>query len=231
MKTVSFHNVTLREGYLASKAELNRTVTLDAVYDRFSETGRIGAFACDWTEGKENKPHFYWDSDVAKWIEGASYSISKIPSPALEAKIDAIVENIEKNQGADGYFNIYFTVCEPGKRFSNRDWHELYCAGHLMEAAVAYAEATGKTRFLSCMEKYSDYIEKIFIKEQSAAFRTPGHEEIELALVRLYRHTRPEGGAGPCGPGALSLHGNGLSCQGIRRYLAHKSLPYPLGGY
>ena len=190
MKTVSYANVRLKEGYLRSKEELNRNVTIHAVYDRFFETGRIGAFACDWKEGMEHKPHYFWDSDVAKWIEGASYILQKDPDPDLETKIEAIVDNIEKNQGADGYFNIYFTVCEPDKRFSNRDWHELYCAGHLMEAAVAYAEATGRTRFLSLMEKYADYIETVFLKEKSAAFFTPGHEEIELALVKMYRHTK-----------------------------------------
>ena len=103
--------------------------------------------------------------------------------------MDAIVENIAAHQHEDGYFNIFFTVVQPENRWANRDWHELYCAGHLMEAAVAYAEATGKTKFLSCMEKYAEYIAKVFMEEHTATFHTPGHEEIELALVRLFRHT------------------------------------------
>ncbi|MBO5270414.1 MAG: glycoside hydrolase family 127 protein [Clostridia bacterium] len=189
MKQFSFEKVDLCGGFLYGKQKLNRDVTIHAVYDRFYETGRVGAFNFDYKEGDEIKPHIFWDSDVAKWIESAAYIIRKNCSPALEAKIDALVEKIEKNQGADGYFNIYYTVCAPSERWSNRDKHELYCAGHLMEAAVAYAEATGKTALLDCMEKYADYIARVFVEEKSAAFATPGHEEIELALVRMYRHT------------------------------------------
>jgi DUF1680 family protein len=122
-------------------------------------------------------------------MEGAAYILHKNPDPALEARVDEIVEDIARGQHEDGYFNIFFTVVQPENRWANRDWHELYCAGHLMEAAVAYAEATGKTTFLSCMEKYADYIAKVFMEDHAAAFDTPGHEEIELALVKLYRHT------------------------------------------
>lgn len=189
MQLISQNRVTLTGGYLAEKQELNRRVTLDAVYDRFFETGRITAFAHGYPDTDPVRPHYFWDSDVAKWMEGAAYALSHNPDPALEAKVDAIVEDIAAHQHEDGYFNIYFTVVEPDKRWANRDWHELYCAGHLMEAAVAYAEATGKTKFLACMEKYADYIAKVFTVEHSATFHTPGHEEIELALVRLYRHT------------------------------------------
>lgn len=189
MKNYSFSKVKLTDGYLCAKSELNRKITIPAVYDRFFETGRIAAFRCDYKEGEPNRPHFFWDSDVAKWIEGAAYEIAKSPDEDLIEKIDAIVECIMKNQGEDGYFNIYYTVIEPEGRWSNRDCHELYCAGHLMEAAVAYAEATGKCDFLHCMEKYADYIYRIFVTERSASFCTPGHEEIELALVRMYRYT------------------------------------------
>lgn len=189
MKNVSYEHVNLTGGYLFEKQELNRLTTLDAVYDRFFETGRIGAFDFSWKEGEEPKPHVFWDSDVAKWMEGAAYALSKHPDPVLEERVDALVEKIRKNQGEDGYFNIYFTVVEPELRWKKRSRHELYCAGHLMEAAVAYAEATGKTDFLTCMEKYADYIRRVFVEEKSAAFYTPGHEEIELALIRLFRYT------------------------------------------
>ena len=186
MKTISYEHVDLTGGYLYDKQELNRAVTLDAVYDRFSETGRIGAFDFSPTE---QTPHYYWDSDVAKWMEGAAYVLKKHPDRALEDKVDSLVKKIQANQGEDGYFNIYFTVCEPELRWKKRSRHELYCAGHLIEAAVAYAEATGKTDFLTCMEKYAAYIHRVFIIEKSASFFTPGHEELELALLRLYRHT------------------------------------------
>ncbi len=189
MKLIPYSQVNLRGGYLFEKQELNTKITIPAVYDRFYETGRITAFKFGFPEKDPVQPHFFWDSDVAKWMEGVAYILKRESHPDLEAKVDELVDDIETNQGEDGYFNIFFTVVQPENRWQNRDWHELYCAGHLMEAAVAYAEATGKTKFLSCMEKYADYIHRVFIEEQSANFRTPGHEEIELALVRMYRYT------------------------------------------
>ena len=189
MITLSYQNVTLTNGFLYDKQMLNENVTIDAVYNRFYDTGRVSAFRCDWQEGQPNKPHIFWDSDVAKWMEGAAYILKKKASPELEAKIEEIIDEIEKNQCEDGYFNSYFITCAPEKRFTVRDWHELYCAGHLMEAAVAYREATGKDRFLKLMEKYADCIEKAFVTEKTAKFETPGHQEIELALIRMYRAT------------------------------------------
>ena len=189
MKLIPYYQVHLRGGYLFEKQELNTRTTIPAVYDRFYETGRINAFKFGYPDQDPVRPHFFWDSDVAKWMEGAAYVLRRESNPDLEAKVDDIVDDIERNQCEDGYFNIFFTVVQPENRWSNRDWHELYCAGHLMEAAVAYAEATGKTKFLTCMEKYADYIHKVFIEEHSAKFHTPGHEEIELALVRMYRYT------------------------------------------
>ena len=184
MKHFTDNEAKIRSGFLKDKEMLNRDVTIHAVYDRFKETGRVDAFRFD-----SQNVHIFWDSDIAKWMEGASYIIAKYPNAELEQKVEEIIDGIEKNQGADGYFNIYYTVKEPNGRWTKRENHELYCAGHLMEAAVAYAEATGKTRFLACMEKYADYIYRVFVEEDSAAFSTPGHEEIELALVRMYRHT------------------------------------------
>ncbi|MCQ2479566.1 MAG: glycoside hydrolase family 127 protein [Clostridia bacterium] len=189
IKQVSFRDVNILDGFWKDRQKLNHDVTIHSVRDRFKDTGRFEAFKFNWEEGKPNKPHFFWDSDVAKWLESVAYIIEKEPDPLLESQVDEVVDLIEKYQEENGYFNIYFTVCEPDKRFSNRDWHELYCAGHLMEAAVAYYNATGKDKFLKCMCKYADLIEKIFKIEDSAAFHTPGHEEIELALVKLYHCT------------------------------------------
>jgi len=188
-RTVDFSQTRITGGFWKQKQSLVRRVTTKAVYDRFAETGRIDAFRFDWKPDAPNKPHFFWDSDVAKWMEGAAYILKKTPDEALEAKVEEIIDDMEKNQRSDGYFNIYFITVDPANRFKNRDWHELYCAGHLLEAAVAYADATGKDRFLNIMEKYMDYITKVFVHEKSAAFTTPGHEEIELALVRAYRFT------------------------------------------
>ena len=192
MKTYTYQDVRFTAGYLLDKQELNRKITIDTVYDRFFETGRISAFDFSYDPTVEGsvKPHYFWDSDVAKWIEGVAYVLKYHPEMhELAQKADSIISNIKEHQEDSGYFNIYFTVVEPENRFSNRVAHELYCAGHLMEAAVAYAEATGKTELLACMEKYADLIYKVFVVDKSAKFNTPGHEEIELALIRMYRHT------------------------------------------
>ncbi len=192
MKTIPFSAVKLG-GFWGRRLEINRTATIPTVYDRFTDTGRFEAFKCNWKEGCElPKPHFFWDSDIAKWIEAAAYSLALHPDKELEKIIDDTVDLIEKNQQSDGYFNIYFTVVEPGKRFTIRDYHELYCAGHLIEAAVAYYNATGKDKFLKIMCRYADLIEKIFTIDHSAEFDTPGHEEIELALIKLYDCTGDE---------------------------------------
>ena len=161
------------------KDRLNRETSIYSVYDRFSDTGRFSAIIDGWHEGMEHKPHIYWDSDVAKWLEGAAYIIAKHPDKKLEAMCDETIEAIAKRQDADGYFNSYFQQCEPEAKFTRRVDHEMYCCGHFIEAAVAYAEATGKTLLLDVVKKYVDLIEKVFIKEKSAPFFTPGHEEIE----------------------------------------------------
>ena len=158
MKNYSYENVKLKSGYLFEKQELNRNVTIDAVYDRFFETGRISAFDCQYDPEVEGsiKPHIYWDSDVAKWIEGVAYILKYHPEMTeLERKADSIIEKIKEHQREDGYFNSYYLVCDQEKIFTVRGYHELYCAGHLMEAAVAYAQATGKRTLLDCMEKYA----------------------------------------------------------------------------
>ena len=188
-KHLSFEHVDITGGFYCEKQKLNKEVTLGAVYDRFAETGRIGAFEMDYKEGEPDRPHYFWDSDVAKWIESAAYILQKQRDPELEAKIDHLVDCIEKNRMDDGYFNIYFELFCPEKRFTDRDCHELYCAGHLLEAAIAYEKATGKGKFLSLMKDYMELIDRVFRVEDSAGFSSPGHEEIELALIKLYDHT------------------------------------------
>ena len=188
MEHIPFYNIRLG-GFWQQRQKLNKEVTVPNVYKRFKETGRFDAFRCDWKEGEDFKPHIFWDSDVAKWLESVGYLCYEYRDPELEKRVDETVDLIEKNQGEDGYFNIYYTVCEPDNRFTNRMNHELYCAGHLIEGAVAYYEATGKRKFLDCMEKYALYIKKVFVDEDSAKFSSPGHEELELALVKLWKCT------------------------------------------
>ncbi len=187
MNSVDFSKIKITGGFWKERQDLIRNVTVNAVYDRFLETGRFDAFKFD--KNSPIEPHFYWDSDVAKWIEGVAYLTMEKREPHLEKIVDDLVDLIEKNQDECGYFNIYHTVVEPQNRFKNRDHHELYCAGHLMEAAVAYFKATGKRKLLDLMCKYADYIEKRFKIDKDTAFVTPGHEEIELALVKMYEET------------------------------------------
>lgn len=130
----------------------------------------------------------FQDSDVAKWLEAVAYSLTISPNPELEKRADDIIELIGRAQQSDGYLNTYFTVKEPEHRWQNlHDCHELYCAGHMIEAAVAYYEATKKRRLLDIMCRMADHIDSRFGKGKTRGI--PGHEEIELALLRLYRAT------------------------------------------
>ena len=165
---------------------------LMSVYDRFRDTGRFGALDFTWKEGMPNKPHIFWDSDIAKWIEAAAYLLQEQRDPEIEALVDECVDKIEAHQRPDGYFNIWFDTAEPENRFTRYTDHELYDLGHLIEAAVAYRDATGKEKFLNLMLKYASLVDKVFRQEHYAGFDTPGHPELELALFRLYRATDDE---------------------------------------
>lgn len=132
----------------------------------------------------------FQDSDVAKWLEGVAYYLETNRDPELEKIADEAIEIIGKAQQDDGYLDTYFIVAEPDKRWTNlRDWHELYCAGHFIEAAVAYYNSTGKDRLLKIICRYVDLICNTIGKEEGKIHGYPGHPEIELALVKLYRVT------------------------------------------
>ena len=130
----------------------------------------------------------FQDSDVAKWLEGAAYSLCLNPDKALEERCDSVIDLIGRAQEADGYLDTYYTVLCPEKKWTNLEQgHEMYCAGHMIEAAVAYAESTGKEKLLHIMCGMADHIYKRFVTDGTAGF--PGHPEIELALMRLYEYT------------------------------------------
>jgi hypothetical protein len=154
------------------------------------ETGRLDALDLNWRLGMPNRPHHFWDSDNAKWIEAASLSLATHPDPALNADLDAIIAQYARLQHPSGYVNSYFQGIDPSKRWTNlRDAHELYCAGHLIEAAVAHFEATGKRSLLDIVTRLADHIASMFGWGASQRRGYPGHEEIELALVKLARAT------------------------------------------
>ena len=192
LENLHFSNTKINGGFWDFYQKLIRKKTVWAVKDRFAETGRFDAFRCDWREGMPNKPHVFWDSDVMKWIEGVAYLIEQSPMPELEAFIDEIIDSIAKKQREDGYFNSYFLTVEPSAIFTRRDAHELYCLGHAIEAAIAYHRATGKDNLLNCVLKNVAFVYRVFLQEQSASFVTPGHQEIELALLKLYDYRGDE---------------------------------------
>jgi len=187
---VSWKAVTIDDPFWTPHLEVNREQTLPLIYQISQETGRIDNFRLNWKPGMEPVPHIFWDSDVAKWLEAASYSLGTHHNPELEAKVDEVISLLVAAQQPDGYLNTYFTAVEPKKRWTNlRDWHELYCAGHLIEAAVAHFQATGKRVLLDALCRYADYIDSVFGTEPGKKRGYPGHEEIELALVKLSRVT------------------------------------------
>ncbi len=187
---VSFTDIEIKEGFWRNRIDINENVTIYSVRDRFRDTGRFEAFKFNWKEGSDiPQPHIFWDSDIAKWIESVAYILAKKDNKELRENVEEVISLMEKNQCEDGYFNIAHTVVFPEKRFKVRDNHELYCLGHFIEAAVAWKIHTGCDRLIKICDKYIDLVIKVFCEEKSAVFVTPGHEEIELALIKLYRLT------------------------------------------
>jgi len=183
-------NVSVQGGFWGDRLDANRTVTLPREYEQLKKTGRIDAWRLDWRPGMTPQPHRFWDSDVAKWLEAAAYSLATHPDAEVEALVDGVVDLMAAAQQDDGYLNVFYTIVEPHNRWANlRDWHELYCAGHLMEAAVAHHAATGKRKFLDVMCRYADYIVSVFGPARGRKRGYPGHQEIELALVKLHHAT------------------------------------------
>ncbi|MCZ8519435.1 MULTISPECIES: glycoside hydrolase family 127 protein [Paenibacillus] len=135
----------------------------------------------------------FQDSDAAKWLESAAYLLETHRDPALEETADSLIELIVKSQREDGYINTYFTLKEPGREWTNlAECHELYCAGHLIEAGTAYYRATGKPRLLEAVCRFADYMDSIFGREAGKLRGYDGHQEIELALYKLYQTTGKE---------------------------------------
>jgi DUF1680 family protein len=186
---VAFDQIKLREGFWSRKLDTNRKVTLEACLAKCEETGRIKNFAI--AGGLEKGKHegaLYNDSDVYKVLEGLAYTLAFERDPALEARADLIIDKIASAQQKDGYLDTYYTLVEPDKRWTNiQSGHELYCAGHLFEAAVAYDRATGKKKLLEVAKKLADHIDATF--GPGKKLDPCGHPEIELALVKLFKAT------------------------------------------
>jgi uncharacterized protein len=188
---VPFTSVQFTDTFWAPRMEINRKVTIPHIYRKLVESGRIGAFDLNFTRPVPSPVVLiFGDSDPAKWIEAASYSLATHPDPELEACVDEVATKIASAQQLDGYLNTHFTVAQPDMRWKNlRDWHEMYCAGHLMEGAVAHYQATGSRKLLDALARYADHIAARFGPNPGQRRGYCGHPEIELALVRLYHAT------------------------------------------
>ncbi|MDR5012161.1 glycoside hydrolase family 127 protein [Agrobacterium fabacearum] len=185
-------------GLFGERQDAICATTAKTLLDRCVEAGMLGAI-----DVKQPSPgvvlpiqpwdgstQMFWDSDFGKSIETVAYSLFRSPNPELEARVDQIADLYETLQDEDGYVNAWFQRVQPGRRWTNlRDFHELYCAGHLIEGAVAYYQATGKRKLLDVMARFADYMIKVFGHGEGQLPGYDGHEEIELALVRLARAT------------------------------------------
>lgn len=166
----------------------------EALNDRVPEAAPSHAITNFKIAAGEAQGEFYGmvfqDSDVAKWLEAVAYLLETQSDPDLEQIADEVIEIITKAQQPDGYLNTYFTLKEPGNRWTNlAECHELYCAGHMIEAGVAYFQATGKRVLLDVVCRFADYIDTVFGNEPGKLQGYDGHQEIELALMKLYHAT------------------------------------------
>lgn len=190
-----------REGFIYDYQKLVRDVAIPYQYavlndqvEGVEKSHVVANFenAAKAVKGEDMGDGFYGmvfqDSDAAKWIEAAAYSLAVFPDSRLEAQVDELIDKIAAAQDTDGYLNTYYTIKDREKRWTNLlEGHELYCAGHMMEAAVAYYETTGKEKLLQVMQRNAEHIYQKFVTEGKEGY--PGHPEVELALLKLYRAT------------------------------------------
>ena len=189
LRAAPFSDVEVHDSFWAPRQESNRVASIPVNLAMLEKSGNVRNFelaAQKATEGFTGP--VFMDSDLYKALEAASYSLATRPDPELEKQLDVIIGKVAAAQQPDGYLNTYFIVKEPSKRWTNlRDWHELYCAGHLFEAAVAHFQATGKRTLLDVAVKLADNIDTVFGPGKRMGY--PGHPEIELALIKLWRVT------------------------------------------
>lgn len=200
-KPISMKNINIKNKFWSSYIDLARNVVIpyqwDALNDRIedgepSHSIKNFRIAAGLEEG-EFQGMVFQDSDVSKWLEAVGYSLETNPDPELESIADGVIDIIEKAQQPDGYLDTYFILKEPDKKWTNLEHcHELYCAGHFIEAAVAYYNATHKEKVLNIACKLADNIDNTFGPEEGKIHGYDGHQEIELALVKLYRTTGNE---------------------------------------
>jgi DUF1680 family protein len=186
---VSIKNIQLEDLFWAPRLRVLRETTLPSQYEQLEKTGRLHNFRR--ASGKEKGEYeglVFNDSDVYKWVEAASFALAKAYDEKLSLLVKKVVNDIVAAQDEDGYLNSYFMFERKKERWTNlKDKHELYCAGHFMQAAVAYYRATGERLLLASACRFADHIASVFGPKGRVG--TPGHPEIEMALVELYRAT------------------------------------------
>ncbi len=190
IEPVSFSEVTITDNFWKPRIDQVATTTLDAcIYQTEVKTARIRNFEIvgGSREGKF-EGIFYDDSDVFKALEAIAYSLKNRPNPTLEKKADEWIDKIAVAQQADGYINTYYTLNGLDKRWSDMSMHEDYNGGHLIEAAVAYYQATGKRKLLDVSIRFADHFDSLF--GPGKRHWVTGHQELELALVKLYKVTQ-----------------------------------------
>ena len=160
LNLVPFTAVRFNDSFWAPRIETNRSSTIPHIYCKLEETGRISVFNLNFERIVPSPVVLiFGDSVPAKWIEAACYSLATPPDPELAALVDQVVDKVISAQQPDGYLNIHFIHTQPEMRWKNlRDWHELYCAGHLIESAMAHQQATGERKSLDALSRYADRI-------------------------------------------------------------------------
>ena len=191
LRPLPLTDVQLSDRFWEPRRRINRAKTLPSQFEHIEETGRLDNFRR--ASGKIEAPFrglYFNDSDVYKWLEAASWSLAEGPDPELARMVDVAITEVEDAQRTDGYLNTYFTFERASERWTDFDLHEMYCAGHLFQAAVAHFYATGSERLLGVAVRFADHICDVFgPEEQGKRQAVDGHEEIEMALVELFRVT------------------------------------------
>ena len=182
--------VDLADDFWEPRRRINREVTLPSQYRHLEDTGRLDNFRrASGKIGGGYQGIYFNDSDVYKWLEAAAWTLAEGSDSELERMVDAAITEIEDAQRPDGYLNTYFTFERAAQRWTDFDLHEMYCAGHLFQAAVAHFRATGSERLLDVATRFADHICDTFGPEEGKRHAVDGHEEVEMALVELFRAT------------------------------------------
>jgi DUF1680 family protein len=187
--TPALEEVQVDDEFWSPRLETNRVVSLEHQYGKLGASGCLDNFRRIVGEaGGSFEGPMFGDSDVYKWLEAASYVLATHEMPGLADRVDETIDLLARAQDDDGYLNTFFMLVQPEKRWTNLNMmHELYCVGHLIEAAVAHHEATGKTTLLEVARRNADHVDDRFGPDAKEGI--PGHEGIELALVELYQVT------------------------------------------